>query len=114
PNEGGRVIDIDGDQVPGVYVTGWIKRGPVGLIGHTKGDAQETIANVLADADSLRPAQRPEPDAVLEFLAERGVAYTTWEGWGKLDAHEKSLGESQDRARIKVVEREEMLRVSRA
>ncbi|MQA62629.1 MAG: pyridine nucleotide-disulfide oxidoreductase [Actinophytocola sp.] len=113
PNDAGRVLDIDGDQVPGVYVTGWIKRGPVGLIGHTKGDALETIRNLLDDADSLRPASQPDPDAVLEFLEQRGVEYTTWQGWYQLDAHERALGEANGRERIKVVPREEMLRASR-
>ncbi|GAB2979745.1 FAD-dependent oxidoreductase [Amycolatopsis acidiphila] len=114
PNAGGRVLDIDDDQVPGVYVTGWIKRGPVGLIGHTKGDAAETVANLLADADSLERPKHDDPDAILGFLADRGVPFTTWEGWGLLDAHERSLGEPQGRERVKVVEREEMLRVSRS
>ncbi|GAA5105867.1 FAD-dependent oxidoreductase [Haloechinothrix salitolerans] len=114
PHEAGRVLDIDGDQVPGVYVTGWIKRGPVGLIGHTKGDAQETIRSLLADIDSLTPAVQPDEDAVLEFLEQRGVEYTTWDGWYQLDAHERSLGEAEGRERKKVVEREEMVRVSRA
>ncbi|ROS41032.1 ferredoxin--NADP+ reductase [Amycolatopsis thermoflava] len=113
PNEGGRVLDIDGDQVPGVYVTGWIKRGPVGLIGHTKGDAAETIRNLLADADQLTAPKQAEPDAITSFLADRGVPFTTWEGWGKLDAHERALGEPQGRERVKVVERDEMIRVSR-
>ncbi|MGV9482733.1 pyridine nucleotide-disulfide oxidoreductase, partial [Gordonia aichiensis] len=43
PHTAGRVL-ADGGPLPGVYVTGWIKRGPVGLIGHTKGDANETVA----------------------------------------------------------------------
>ncbi|SFO17431.1 ferredoxin--NADP+ reductase [Amycolatopsis rubida] len=114
PNQGGRVLDLDENQVPGVYVTGWIKRGPVGLIGHTKGDAAETVANLLADADTLAPPRHSSPDAILEFLATRGISFTTWEGWGKLDAHEKSLGEGEGRERVKVVERDEMVRVSRA
>ncbi|MGC7093198.1 pyridine nucleotide-disulfide oxidoreductase [Amycolatopsis lurida] len=113
PNQAGRVLDIDENQVSGVYVTGWIKRGPVGLIGHTKGDAAETIASLLADADTLTGATRNEPDAIMDFLVDRGVPFTTWDGWGKLDAHERSLGEPQGRERVKVVEREEMLRVSR-
>ncbi|AXB48883.1 pyridine nucleotide-disulfide oxidoreductase [Amycolatopsis albispora] len=113
PNQAGRVLDIDENQVPGVYVTGWIKRGPVGLIGHTKGDAAETIASLLADADTLTGTTRNEPDAIIDFLLERGVPFTTWAGWGKLDAHERALGEPQGRDRVKVVEREEMLRVSR-
>ncbi len=115
PNQAGRVLDIDEDQVPGVYVTGWIKRGPVGLIGHTKGDAAETIASLLADADNLAAADNgADPDAILGFLSDRGVPFTTWEGWGKLDAHEKALGVPHGRERVKVVERDEMTRVSRS
>jgi len=114
PNRAGRVLDIDDNQLPGVYVTGWIKRGPIGLIGHTKGDAAETIASLLADADTLAPPVYASPDAILDFLAERGVPFTTWDGWGKLDAHERSLGEPHGRERVKVVERDEMVRVSRA
>ncbi|WP_328613284.1 FAD-dependent oxidoreductase [Amycolatopsis sp. NBC_00355] len=113
PNQAGRVLDLDEDQLPGVYVTGWIKRGPIGLIGHTKGDAAETIASLLADADTLTAPKYTAPDAILDFLAARGIPFTTWEGWGKLDSHEKSLGLAAGRERIKVVEREEMTRVSR-
>lgn len=76
PNQAGRVLDIDEEQVPGVYVTGWIKRGPVGLIGHTKGDAAETIASLLADADNLTAPAVEDPDAILGFLTERGVPFT--------------------------------------
>ncbi|MFF0144469.1 FAD-dependent oxidoreductase [Amycolatopsis sulphurea] len=112
PNEAGRVLDLDENQVPGVYVTGWIKRGPVGLIGHTKGDAAETVASLLADADTLAGPKHAAPDAIVDFLATRGIPFTTWEGWGRLDAHEQALGEPHGRARIKVVEREEMVRVS--
>ena len=114
PNDGGRVLDLDGDHIPGVYTTGWIKRGPVGLIGHTKGDALETINNLLADLDSLGSAEQPERDSVLRLLEERDVEYTTWDGWNRLDAHEKSLGEAEGRERIKVVPRDEMVRISRS
>jgi ferredoxin--NADP+ reductase len=113
PNQAGRVLDLDENQLPGVYVTGWIKRGPIGLIGHTKGDAAETVASLLADADTLAAPKYSSPDAILEFLATRGIPFTTWDGWAKLDAHEKSLGEPHGRERIKVVERDEMIRVSR-
>ncbi|WP_326959975.1 FAD-dependent oxidoreductase [Amycolatopsis sp. NBC_01286] len=113
PNQAGRVLDLDENQLPGVYVTGWIKRGPIGLIGHTKGDAAETITSLLADADTLTAPKYQAPDAILDFLAARGIPFTTWQGWAKLDAHEKSLGLAAGRERIKVVEREEMTRVSR-
>ncbi|QUH01548.1 FAD-dependent oxidoreductase [Saccharopolyspora erythraea] len=113
PNDGGRVLDLDGEHMQGVYTTGWIKRGPVGLIGHTKGDALETINNLLADLDSFTPAEQPERDSVLRLLDERAVEYTTWDGWNLLDAHEKSLGEALGRERVKVVPREDMVRISR-
>ncbi len=113
PNEGGRVLDLDGDHIPGVYTTGWIKRGPVGLIGHTKGDAMETVNNLLADAETAEPAPEPDPSGILELLDERGVAYTTWDGWQRLDNHEKDLGSGRERERMKVVPRDEMVRISR-
>ncbi|MFC9874966.1 FAD-dependent oxidoreductase [Nocardia salmonicida] len=117
PNEAGRVISDDtaeGDArfMPATYVTGWIKRGPVGLIGHTKGDANETIACLLDDAKAFAPAPKPELDAVTEFLEGKGIPFTTWAGWYRLDAHERALGEPEGRERVKVVEREDMLRAS--
>ena len=115
PHDKGRVLDVEGHRLPGLYVNGWIKRGPVGLIGHTKGDAIETVSSLLADAASLPRATSPDPDAIVALLAERGVEWTTWQGWYALDEHEKSLGRARgERPRIKVVEREEMVRVSRS
>ncbi|MFD4294971.1 FAD-dependent oxidoreductase [Rhodococcus sp. NPDC058505] len=112
PNEAGRVIGEDGTHIAGTYVTGWIKRGPVGLIGHTKGDANETVANLLADAPTFAGAASPDENAIIEFLEAKNLPYTTWDGWYRLDAHERSLGEPHGRERIKVVEREDMLRAS--
>ncbi|MFI7005201.1 FAD-dependent oxidoreductase [Streptomyces sp. NPDC050145] len=116
PDEGGRVIEESGAHLSSTYVTGWIRRGPVGLIGHTKGDANETIANLLEDhaEGRLQTPSTPAPEAVEAFLGERGVRYTTWEGWYKLDAAEKALGEPQGRERVKIVERDEMLDASGA
>ncbi|MEU6234942.1 FAD-dependent oxidoreductase [Kitasatospora sp. NPDC047058] len=116
PNEAGRVLAGDGSHQAATYVTGWIKRGPVGLIGHTKGDANETVACLLADhaGGRLPGAAEPDPGAVVAHLRERGVRYTTWEGWQRLDAHERALGAAEGRDRVKVVERDEMLRRSGA
>ncbi|MEU5637970.1 pyridine nucleotide-disulfide oxidoreductase, partial [Streptomyces rishiriensis] len=116
PDEGGRVIEESGEHLQSTYVTGWIRRGPVGLIGHTKGDANETVSNLLADhADGrLHTPLSPEPEAVDALLAEREVRFTTWQGWHRLNAAEKALGEPQGRERVKIVEREDMLRESGA
>ncbi|WP_022873336.1 FAD-dependent oxidoreductase [Nesterenkonia alba] len=118
-NEAGRVLDEDGRHIPGTYATGWIKRGPVGLIGHTKGDAMETIDCLIEDINHLPEAEQPEENAVVELLESRGVEYTTWEGWLKLDEHEAALGRKAtesgpvERERVKVVPREDMVKISR-
>lgn len=113
PNEGGRVHTLDGQRVEAAYVTGWIKRGPVGLIGHTKGDANETVANLLADAahESGRSIDFSK-QAPLDDLARRGVRPTTWEGWYRLDALERTRGSAEGRERVKVVDRDVMIEVS--
>jgi ferredoxin--NADP+ reductase len=104
-NQGGRVAD-------GIYATGWIKRGPVGLIGHTKSDATETIENLVADIPNM--VDPAAPGEAIKTLTVRGVQFTDWQGWLKLNAHEQSLGEKVNRERIKVVDRDEQVRISRA
>lgn len=113
PNDGGRVLNLDGEHISGVYTTGWIKRGPVGLIGHTKGDALETVNNLVEDHAGTTEQPEPEGADLLELLDERGVSYTTWDGWHRLNEHEKALGEAQGRERVKVVPREDMVSISR-
>ncbi|WP_067249496.1 FAD-dependent oxidoreductase [Microbacterium resistens] len=111
PNEGGRV-----DGEPGLYATGWIKRGPVGLIGHTKSDASETIANLLDDARAGRLSEPADSGDLLDDLVAREVAVTTWDGWLALDAHERALGETHEhrRERVKVIPRDEQVAISSA
>ena len=111
PNDGGRVLDLDGVPIPGTYVTGWIKRGPVGLIGHTKSDAAETVGHLLAE--TVPTATAREPEAIDSYLAERGVEVATFASWERVDRHEIALGEAAGRTRVKVAAREEMLRVGR-
>ncbi|MCT1442404.1 FAD-dependent oxidoreductase [Corynebacterium glucuronolyticum] len=113
PNDGGHVIDAETrDRIPGLYTTGWIKRGPVGLIGNTKSDAKETTDMLLSDyrTGKLPAPAKPERDEVLQLLDDRGIAYTTWKGWYNLDAHERALGEAEGRERKKVVEWDDMVK----
>ena len=112
PNHEGQVMRDDNTVMPGVYATGWIKRGPVGLIGHTKSDAMETIQHLVKDQASWWSPSQPNEDSVVELLKSRGVAYTNLEGWHRLDAKELELGAARGRERLKVVPREDMLEVS--
>lgn len=117
-NLGGRVVDAQDNQVSGLYATGWIKRGPVGLIGHTKSDAMETIENLVADVETLADPVEPKLETVLQLLTNRGVDFTDWAGWLKLNNHELALGTNfvgpVTRERVKVVDRQEQVEIARA
>ena len=108
PNEAGRVLR-DGVPVPGAYVTGWIKRGPTGVIGTNKSDAAETAAAVLADLPTLPAPAEPEPEALRATLAEYGIRPVDWTGWLRLDAEEVRRGGQREAERVKVAELAEML-----
>ncbi len=91
-------------MLPGEYAVGWIKRGPSGVIGTNKKDAQQTVDALLEDlaADRhLQPAE-PDPEAIERLLAERVPALVTYEGWSEIDRHEQSLGEPHGRPRVKL------------
>jgi ferredoxin--NADP+ reductase len=102
----------DGAVAPGEYVAGWIKRGPTGVIGTNKSDAQETVTALLADAPALPAAPVRDPDAVLRLLAERGVDVVTWQGWRAIERAEARLGRELGRERSKIVSRAELLRAA--
>ncbi|HLR45433.1 MAG TPA: FAD-dependent oxidoreductase [Brevibacterium sp.] len=105
----------DTPVVDGLYATGWIKRGPVGLIGHTKGDALQTITHLIEDRDAgrLPEPEDPSEDAVMALLDARGVDYSDWDGFHRLEVAERALGEPQGRERVKIPTRDGMLEHSR-
>jgi ferredoxin--NADP+ reductase len=108
PNEAGRVVD-GGEPVPGAYVTGWIKRGPTGVIGTNKGDATETVKAVLEDLPGLPAPAHPEPEALRASLAAHGVRPVDWTAWLRLDAEEVRRGGQRGAERVKVAELADML-----
>jgi ferredoxin--NADP+ reductase len=111
-NEGGRVLDShDGGHRVGHYAAGWIKRGPSGVIGTNKKDALETVRHLIADVESgtLLAPDSPEPAAVEELLAERGIRFVSFEDWQEIDRAEVGRGEPHGRPRVKFVRVEEML-----
>ena len=97
----------------GEYVVGWAKRGPSGVIGTNKKDANETIELLLEDLAAgrlLEPA--PIGDAALEqFVRERQPRLVDYEGWIAIDRHERGLGEPAGRPRVKLTSVEELLAV---
>jgi ferredoxin--NADP+ reductase len=112
-NEAGRVIGEDGKELQGVYCTGWIKRGPVGLIGHTKADAIETIASVIQDQAKWWHPEFAGEDQIVETLKSRNVDFIDWAKWLKINSKEKAIGEALGRERMKLFDREEILKISK-
>jgi ferredoxin--NADP+ reductase len=102
------VLSVEtGEPVPGVYAVGWIKRGPTGILGTNKRDAQETVRCLEED---LRAGVLPEPEeGIDELLAEKAPHAVTAEGWRAIDELERERGRQQDRPRVKLSSRDELL-----
>ncbi|MFI9415329.1 FAD-dependent oxidoreductase [Nocardia gamkensis] len=114
PNEHGRVIGDDGTMLGGVYVSGWIKRGPRGVIGSNRIDSEETVELLLADFTAGKLAA-PQADraALRALLAERQADLVDRAGWRAIDQAEKTAGKSAGRPRVKFTTREDLLKAAR-
>lgn len=106
PHTAGRITGRDRD-----YVTGWIKRGPSGVIGTNKSDSQETVDGLVADLAGVTP-RGADAAAVAAFFAERQPALVSGEHWKLIDAAERSAGEPHGRPRVKLTDVAEMLRIA--
>jgi ferredoxin/flavodoxin---NADP+ reductase len=110
PNDRGRILAGD-EPLRGEYVVGWIKRGPTGIIGTNKRDAQETVNLVLEDLDGgrlLDPAD-PDRDSLDALIAERRPDAVSYAGWEAIDRAEKAAGEPHGRPRVKLCSFEDLL-----
>jgi len=108
PNEDGRVVDGD-NPVPGLYTSGWIKRGPSGIIGTNKPDSIATVKALLADLPALEPCPNRDSQALREQLASKGVKVVDYDMWKKIDTAEIALGEPKGKPREKFVTVDDML-----
>jgi ferredoxin--NADP+ reductase len=109
-NDAGRVVGPDGAVVPGVYVTGWIKRGPRGVIGTNRACATETVGHLLTDFDDGQLAgDISAPEGLSTLLTQRGVTPLTWKQWQNIDAEERRRGVETGRPRVKFVDIAAML-----
>ncbi|WP_328530305.1 FAD-dependent oxidoreductase [Nocardioides sp. NBC_00368] len=102
PNERGRVL-------PGVYVAGWVKRGPNGFIGTNKTDAEETVEQLLDDLDADRiPAPVGDTREITAIVRSRQPGMVDLAGWQAIDREEKRRGAESGRPRVKITDVEEM------
>jgi ferredoxin--NADP+ reductase len=100
PNADGRVLR-NGELLPFVYVSGWIKRGPSGVIGTNKSDAAGTVQKMLEDVRDRTALPKPR-EAVDELLASRNVRVVTWKDWRRLDGIERERGAASGKVREKL------------
>ena len=121
PNHDGRVTTEDGHELPREYVVGWIKRGPIGVIGTNKSDAAATATHLVDDLVQAREqhgpgghfANRARLDLV-ELMASRGFRPTSFADWERIDAAEVAKGSDSGRSRAKVEEWRELIDIARS
>ena len=116
-NDGGRIHDASGEVAPGLYAVGWIKRGPSGVIGTNKKDAQETVDKLFQDLDAgtIPEAELASGGGAIEsLLNERKPDHVTFEGWRAIDAAEVDAGKPHGRPRVKFCRTEELVEASKA
>ena len=112
PNERGRVLTPEGESLPGVYAVGWIKRGPTGILGTNKRDAEETVTCLAEDLSALPAPPKPDRDQIDALLTERKPNLVTAEAWRAIDRHELQRGRSERRPRVKLASHDELLDVA--
>ena len=100
----------------GEYAVGWIKRGPTGIIGTNKRDAQETVDTLLADLDAGQAAAPSRPGPRLDRRADRRAPArrVSYAGWQAVDRVEREAGEPHGRPRVKLCTFEELLEAAKA
>lgn len=112
PNVGGRI-----NGSPNEYVVGWIKRGPTGVIGTNKKDAQDTVDTLIKNLGNAKEGAEcksfPEDhaDQVADWLAARQPKLVTSAHWQVIDAFERAAGEPHGRPRVKLASLAELLRI---
>jgi ferredoxin--NADP+ reductase len=102
-NERGRIANNDGRVREGVYVVGWAKRGPSGVIGTNKSDSSEVVKKIIAELPAT-------PKGAVDISGSlSGGKVVTHDGWSAINAAELSAGQALGRPRRKVVSWSELL-----
>ncbi len=112
PNNKGRVTN-ERDVVPGLYVTGWIKRGPSGIIGTNRADSVETVDSIIADLPVLAASEKRDYRMLLNLLEKRNIRWVSYGDWEKIDAAEVKRGAAVGKPREKFCRVSESLNVLR-
>ncbi len=111
----GRITSLspDGTGIPGMYCSGWVKRGPAGVIANTMEDAFGTAEAIAQDWETKQPfmAGGQGWDGLKVEAGKRGLRTVNWAEWKKIDAVEKERGKARGKEREKFASIQEMLNV---
>jgi ferredoxin--NADP+ reductase len=109
PTRDGRILDDAGAVIPGLYASGWIKRGPTGIIGTNRADSVATVGSLLADLPQLDTGPKPGADALSGLLAAGDRRVVSYDDWLVIDRAEVERGAAKGKPREKFTRIGEML-----
>ncbi len=110
PHESGRVVDGE-KTLEGLYVTGWLKRGPTGIIGTNRADSVETVRSLLTELPKICDREKPGAEALRPLLERRGIRILNYQSWLMIDSAEIDRGSPRGKPREKFTRIHEMLEV---
>jgi NADPH-dependent glutamate synthase beta subunit-like oxidoreductase len=110
-NEHGR-IEGASSQLGGLYTSGWLKRGPSGIIGTNIGDAKNTVSSIVHDLESSESEARCTSGDLKSLLDERNVDVVRWDGYMRIEDEERNTRRSASQPREKITDIDEMLRTA--
>lgn len=120
PNDRGRVLSDTSDPSvleKGLYVCGWLKRGPTGIIATNLYCAEETVLSISEDLEKgglISSSAMPKPgrDGLLQLLHDRNVRVISFSDWEKIDSEERKLGSSRNKPREKLTTWDELYKAT--
>ncbi|KAG4955195.1 hypothetical protein JHK87_040789 [Glycine soja] len=101
----------------GLYVCGWLKRGPTGIIATNLYCAEETVSSISADLEKgglIWSSTLPKPgrDGLLQLLHDRNIRVVSLSDWEKIDSEERRLGSSRNKPREKLASWDELYKTT--
>ena len=106
--EGGRIVNIAGHVEHNIYTVGWAKRGPIGVIGNNKSDANDVVKLIISKLREPKMSQ----DITKYIKNIKNIVDQT--GWEKINAKETVSGQIRNKPRLKITSWVEMFEIGRA
>ncbi|OED34964.1 hypothetical protein AB834_05440 [PVC group bacterium (ex Bugula neritina AB1)] len=107
----GTLPHIKGKVNDWIYVVGWIKRGPTGVIGTNKADSYETVNELLNNLSELTPCEHPDSQPIKDILHKRGIRTISYEDTQKIEAVEIERGEAKGKCAEKTIFLEDVFNI---